>query len=202
MRSLVIVALLASTASAEVDPHFASLIKKAATDYKKWGRVDEEPNLAPTLCRAPLPADYGKSAEVRMSAAEGGPHEHKLFYLWASDKYGYRDHATAKPGFAIVKQSFSTKKHVAKAEKAAATSISYLQPAPITWTKTKFGELEIDQPKDLFVMVKTDETKGTDRGWIYGTVSPDGTVTSAGEVEKCIGCHVEAPHGRLFGLPQ
>ena len=49
------------------------------------------------------------------------------------------------------------------------------------------------RPADLFVMVRGDE-------WIYGTVSPDGKITSAGQVESCIGCHVEAPHDRLFGI--
>jgi len=37
---------------------------------------------------------------------------------------------------------------------------------------------------------------------IYGTVAPDGTVTSAGRVANCMGCHVDnATHERLFGLP-
>ena len=44
------------------------------------------------------------------------------------------------------------------------------------------------------------ETPGTDEGWIYGTVAPDGTVTSAGLVESCMECHDSAPHERLFGV--
>jgi hypothetical protein len=44
-------------------------------------------------------------------------------------------------------------------------------------------------------------TPGTDAGWVYGTVTPDGKqVTSAGRVESCMGCHQDAPHDRLFGL--
>ena len=50
------------------------------------------------------------------------------------------------------------------------------------------------RPADLFVMAR-----GAER-WIYGTVSADGQVTSAGQVETCIGCHVEATHDRLFGI--
>jgi hypothetical protein len=39
-------------------------------------------------------------------------------------------------------------------------------------------------------------------GWVYGTVAPDGTVTSAGRVASCMGCHTpSAKHERLFGLP-
>ena len=53
-------------------------------------------------------------------------------------------------------------------------------------------------------MFKTDpQTPGTDEGWVYGTVTPDGQqVTSAGRVESCMMCHQGAPHDRLFGLPE
>ena len=51
----------------------------------------------------------------------------------------------------------------------------------------------------LFVMARVD-SKESDAGWIYGTVSRNGTVTNAGRVESCMGCHVDAPHDRLFGV--
>lgn len=200
-----LIAVSASAASAAPDPHFAKIIKRAATDYQKWGRVDEMPNIAPDLCRAPMPADYGKAAQVRQSSAEDGPHHHKLFYLWASDKSAYLKQGTIGEGFAIIKQSFSTKRHVedkAAANPKGALGAAYGTPPPIRWTKTPHGALEIDQPKELFIMAKTKDTEGTDHGWIYGTVATDGTVTSAGKVETCMHCHVEAPHGRLFGLPK
>jgi hypothetical protein len=56
----------------------------------------------------------------------------------------------------------------------------------------------------LFIMYKLDpQTPGTDEGWVYGTVTADGKrVTSAGQVESCMGCHKDAPHDRLFGLPK
>lgn len=63
----------------------------------------------------------------------------------------------------------------------------------------------------LFVMYRTEKnTPGTDNGWVYGTLTSDGkTVTSAGRVASCMGCHTEAPYpkepageGRLFGLPE
>ena len=57
-------------------------------------------------------------------------------------------------------------------------------------------------PAGLFVMHKLDpSTANTDQGWVYGTVAPDGqTVTSAGRVGSCMGCHQQAPNGRLFGI--
>jgi hypothetical protein len=35
---------------------------------------------------------------------------------------------------------------------------------------------------------------------VYGTVAADGTVTGAGRIASCMGCHADAPHERLFGL--
>jgi len=203
MRIALVLVALTSVASAEPDPQFAKIIKQAATNYQKWTRVDERPNIAPELCRAPLPEDYGKAAQVRLSAAEDGPHRQKLFYLWASDKWAYLKMHALPADFAIVKQSFTTKRHVeAKAAPVKLDALSFGNPGPITWTKTPHGALEIDQPKELFIMAKTVDSDATDHGWIYGTVATDGTVTSAGKVETCMHCHVDAPHGRLFGLPK
>lgn len=56
----------------------------------------------------------------------------------------------------------------------------------------------------LFVMLKLEPgTEGTDQGWVYGTLSPDGKmVTSAGRVASCMACHTKDTHDRVFGLPQ
>jgi hypothetical protein len=48
-------------------------------------------------------------------------------------------------------------------------------------------------------MTKVAARAGTDAGCVYGTVAPDGTVTSAGRVASCMGCHVrDAKRERLF----
>ena len=50
-------------------------------------------------------------------------------------------------------------------------------------------------------MTKVGAKDGADDGWVYGTVAVDGSVTSAGRVASCMGCHDEsATHERLFGL--
>lgn len=48
----------------------------------------------------------------------------------------------------------------------------------------------------LFLMFRTDSnTPGTDAGWVYGTIAPDGkTVTSAGTVQSCTRCHKDAKY--------
>ena len=65
-------------------------------------------------------------------------------------------------------------------------------------------EVRPSRKADLFIMYKVDPaTPGADRGWVYGTVTPDGKkVTSAGRVESCMKCHKDAPHDGLFGLPR
>jgi len=55
---------------------------------------------------------------------------------------------------------------------------------------------------DLFIMMKLDpNTPGTDAGWVYATMTPDGKkVTEAGRIESCMACHRDAGKDRLFGL--
>jgi hypothetical protein len=52
-----------------------------------------------------------------------------------------------------------------------------------------------------FVIEKPGIAAGTDDGFIYGSVTSSGVVTSAGRVSSCMGCHLEAKHGRFFGSP-
>ncbi|HEV7559020.1 MAG TPA: cytochrome P460 family protein, partial [Kofleriaceae bacterium] len=109
------------------------------------------------------------------------PHGKKLFYLWSSDRDAYANLRRSKlaipVGFTIVKQSFAA---------VGDASSGYTTGAK----------------KDLFVMTKIGGDKsGSDDGWIYGTVTPDGVVTSAGRVETCMHCHDDqATHERLFGI--
>jgi len=71
---------------------------------------------------------------------------------------------------------------------------------PYAWKGEKV--YKATKPAALFIMMKLDpKTPGTDAGWVYGTVTPDGKeVTSAGKIESCMGCHQEAKYDRLFGL--
>lgn len=189
---LVAVVGLAAAASADpVDKRFSKQIKDAATAYKKWGRVDDAPKVAPTACAAmPMPS-HG-----RISDAPDSAHDKKLYFLWASDKDGYLDLASSDKaiptGFAIVKESFSTK--VLDKEPSSSTS------EPQLYARKDGKILGIDKPKDLFVMVKDGGKDGTDDGWVYGTVAVDGTVTSAGRVDSCMNCHDTVKKEKLFGL--
>jgi hypothetical protein len=50
----------------------------------------------------------------------------------------------------------------------------------------------------LYVMMKTGDVD-SDAGWMYGTLTPDGRVTSSGRVASCMDCHRDAMD-RIFGL--
>lgn len=203
-----------------IDPRFQAALLTAAKDYRSWGRVDERPNLAPTLCRAPDSLDYGFPSHARLSRADDAEHGKKLYYLFAglegsSARDRYTALATAKDepaiplGFTVVKQSWAAVPGSRPAANAGPTiddspfDMSTAPPAPITWVEHEGQRLEVGAQADLFVLIKAGgpDMPGTDAGWIYGTLTADGQrVTSAGRVERCMDCHDVAPHERLFGL--
>jgi hypothetical protein len=203
IKRLCVLALLASSATSRADPRPVDAIRGAAADYAKWGRVDERPNIAPELCRAPMPDDYGAPAHVRLSQAADAPHGKKLYFLYASERRRYLDKDAAVPvGFAIVKESFAAVPTRDAPAPEVRDTLSTGTPPPITTAVDGDGKrLKLGARKDLFVMVKVGDVAGSDDGWIYGTVAPDGTVTSAGRVASCMGCHDEAAtREKLFGL--
>jgi hypothetical protein len=213
MHRFALVAVLVTTAHADtLEARFVPAIRAAAQGYAKWGRVDERPNIAPELCRAPMPADYGSTGDVRLTRADDdSPHGKKLYYLYASARAPYlglaAKDAALPVGFAIVKQSWAPRS-ASKAEiderarQQDRSAMSALQATRqgTSWVVADGHYLVPDKQRDLFVMTKVGAGNGTDAGWIYGTVAPDGMVTSAGRVARCMGCHEAAPHERLFGL--
>lgn len=205
--------LLAVAGTSDADPEPAATrdarhvdaILRAAKTYATWGRVDERPNIAPSLCRAPMPADYGSPAHVRMSKADDAPHGKKLYYLYASDRSRYLDTAAELPvGFTVVKQSFAalpTSDPPAREPERDDVGVTSVPPPLTTVLDDNGKRLTLGPAKDLYVMVKVGDVPGADDGWVFGTVAPDGSVTSAGRVASCMGCHDDAAkREKLFGL--
>lgn len=206
-----------------IDPRFTETLLTAAREYQAWGRVDEHPNLAPMLCRAPQGLDFGFPSHARLSGADDAQHGRKLYYLYAgleqqSVRHLYRALGTpaAEPipvGFVIVKQSWMAKPSAEAissepgdaVEPDSKHDMALDQPSPITWVEHEGQRLDVGEQAELFVMAKLGDSElpGTDAGWIYGTLTPDGlTVTSAGRVQRCMDCHEAAAHERLFGLQE
>ena len=188
-----------SIAVAKPEARFVATIREVAAPYQKWGRVDSAPNIAPMMCDMPGPEHpaWGSRGRVHLSEAADAPHGTKLYYLWASDRAGYL--AVGKQpvatGFTIVKESFAAKPIAAPSKQEPSFD------GPPLHAKLRVGEtwMTTGEAKGLYVMTKLGTAEGTDAGWIYGTITPGGTVTSAGRVASCIGCHEAAPHDRLFG---
>jgi hypothetical protein len=133
-------------------------------------------------------------------------HGRKLYFLFANDVNEYLGRPIHRkdppPPLAVVKESWKPQELPDGERLPNRWAFSEKNPYPYV---THGGKTyKAAEKGDLFVMFKTDPAaEGTDGGWVYGTVSADGkTVTSAGRVESCMGCHAKAPKDRLFGLPK
>lgn len=192
----------AATAPVVLDARFVPLVASAFRDYKPWGRVDDELRWAPFLCRLPLPG------RARMSAADDGGHARKLYSVFAKqrDRYPLVQEGTpmsTPAGQVLVKESYYPEP-VDKTPPPEGSDPSapieadhfdpYARDGDRLYRAARFA--------GAYVLLKlSPETAGTDAGWVYGTVTSEGEVTSAGLVASCMQCHVDAHHERVFGLP-
>lgn len=189
-----------SAEPAENDPRWHAMVREIAQGYTQWGRVDDEMRWAPMLCRMPMPA------RARMSASgDEASHGRKLYTLYAKDPVAYGAQPTAMPGppqpglldisQVVVKEAFRP----VEVGGDGPRTMRDLQPA-----KHDGKTYEPGEPLGLYVLFKPNKPVAeTDDGWVYATVTADlKTVTSAGKVASCMGCHQSVPSGRLFGLAE
>jgi hypothetical protein len=164
------------------DPAFHKILLEAAKNYVSWGQVDSKQRFSPILCRPASPGGTVFSPPRISQSDDAGTHGKKVYFLYAKDPGAYIDDPLQVSGQTLVKESFFPKEGSNSSDP----------------TKVIPGEKYA-----LFVMSKVENIggKNTDKGWIYGTLSPDGkTVTSSGLVQSCMGCHAQATRDRLFGL--
>jgi hypothetical protein len=157
------------------DPTFHRALQAIGAEYKNYGKVDDWARWAPGMCAMPPPP------KARLSASQDtSSHGKKVYYLFAKDRDQYYKNEAPKPGQVVVKESW--------------------YPA----AEVNGNPAASEKQGGLFIMMKLDpKSPGSDNGWVYGTVTSDGkTVTSAGRVQSCMGCHVSATNDRLFGLPK
>jgi hypothetical protein len=220
-RGLALLAVLLSAALAlaidapAASKPFAERLLEIARTYPKYGRVDDLYRWAPQDCRVPPPAAARFSA-----SADTATHGQKLYSVFARQREPYANVArTISPvGQAIVKESWVPEEVTAEKEpfqpvvrtlrldEGEQTPASGRTVRDVFLPYARKGDkvYRAARQADLFIMFKVEpETPGTDAGWVYGTVTADGKrVTSSGRVAACMRCHQEAPHDRLFGLPQ
>lgn len=201
-----------NAAPSRVATSHEALVAEAAREYKSWKLVDDEFHWAPGLCAMP------KRGWEHVSAAKGSAHDGKLFLLWARDIESYANAVgwlkpnspaakaaasrQGKPGDVmqvLVKDSYVAKEFDPSkpGEQRSMSGVSEFELHPAMQGGKPFVP---GDPIGLFVMIQlAGNPEGTDEGWIYGTVSPDGTVTSATDAGACRDCHSKRDN-RLFGV--
>jgi hypothetical protein len=197
------VAARPETAAQRTGEDFGARIRQISREYRNWARVSDLEQWAPAERWAP------PTRNIRMSQADDfADHGRKLFYLHAQNHNAYArltwgetdgTFITTSPlGQAVVMESW-----FAEPVKGALVPFAGygIDRRANDRTRGPDGrEYRTGARGDLFVMFKVDPlTPGTDNGWVYGTVTPEGRVTSAGAVASCMECHSRAPYERLFG---
>lgn len=180
------------------DPRWHPLLQEIAAHYTTWGRVDDQMRWAPALCTMPQPS------RARISASgDESTHGRKLYTLYAKDPVAYGAPRTFWPAPEIVSLAGLTQVVVKEAFRPVEIATDPgmgigrdMLPAEQDGKRYMPGE-----PMGLYVVFKPSKPIAeTDAGWVYGTITSDGkTVTSAGRVASCMGCHVDAKRERLFG---
>jgi len=197
---------------------FSSRLIEIASEYKRYDRVDQTIRWAPTMCAAP-PQRPENLASLSASDSES-THGKKLYFLYARKPWEYKSNVwgvsdrsgedvRAPLGQVLVKEAWNPVKidpanrdesdtNGDSSNDDTSKNAKQLRPYATDGGNT----YRAGDKKGLFIMFKTKEsTPGTDRGWVYGTVSADGTeVTSVGLVKNCMDCHQDARYDRQVGL--
>lgn len=91
--------------------------------------------------------------------------------------------------------------------------VTYLNPALAGWDSTgtapegsiavKDGYADADGTtlSNYTVMLKSSGYDSAGSDWFWAEYAPDGTVSAAGKVSMCSGCHQSAPHDYLYTDP-
>lgn len=195
---------------------FHAHLLKIANDYKEnYGLVDPNANWVPLPCAGLRVGVPISSTTLVSNSDDKKTHGQKLYLLFAAKKnyYNHSKKHVSPLGQAIVKESWEAIETEPQEKKSVVDFEKFEKMVASMATKHASGHRVImsarkdkkfyhaGKQKELFIMYKVDpKTKGTDKGWVYGTVSADGkTVTAAGTIQSCMKCHKEAGVDRLFG---
>lgn len=190
----------------ENNPAFHAQLQEIARTYASLPTVDgssqAEWSRAMGLCRMPIEGLDYRVGQVRFSfSKDPATHGDKLYFLHAKDRNAYlKPPASGSPvGQFIVKESWEPKEIEAEAVRyQCVRELKSIGKNPVA---LKDGKTYLaSHMTGLFILAKLDpKTEGTDNGWIYGTVTPEGTVTASGRVGYCMRCHASKPD-RLYGM--
>lgn len=185
-----------TTPAARAPSDIDATLRSIAAEYASWHRVDDWNHWAPELCR--MSPSVG-----RISASDDtDTHGRKLYYLYAKDRAAYiasKDH-DQPVGQVVVKESWKpVEVGVGEVVDELNKTVDGHSIAERDGKRWKPGERN-----GLFVMIKrASDEPGTDAGWIYATMSVDGSVVhESGRIASCMGCHDDGTRDRMFGLQQ
>jgi hypothetical protein len=202
------VAKAAEPLDGENNPAFHGLLQDIARTYASLPTVDgsseAEWSQAMGLCRMPIEGKDYKVGQVRFSfSKDPTTHGDKLYFLHAKDRDAYlKPPASGSPvGQSIVKESWFPEEIEPCGLWRRHVQIQDLKSVGKNPVATKDGKTYLaSKIVGLFILAKLDpKTEGTDNGWIYGTVTPEGKVTASGRVGYCMRCHESKPD-RLYGM--
>ncbi len=181
-----------SSATVSLDARFEKQLLAVGKDYASYRKIGETPGWASLWCDAPRRGEQLRDPILSASADEA-THGRKMYFLWAKDETAYLKaddggKVVQPVGQAIVKESY----HPVESARPG-----FSEPRTTRNGKT----YTLGEKFALFVMLKLDPaTEGTDDGWVYATLTPDGkTVTSSGIIKSCAGCHQDCAADRMFG---
>jgi hypothetical protein len=183
--------------AAAIDPALGAQAMAIAAEYQGWGRVDDELRWAPFLCRIPLPGVARPSESM-----DGDTHGQKLYSVFVKKRDAYP--AGPHTGQVVVKQSWIAEK-VTGAVYEPQKQRDYPDGGDHFYPYAQKGTdlYRASAPAGLYIMFRLDPaTPNTDEGWVYATITAAGQLTAAGRVASCMGCHLQADHDRLFGVPR
>lgn len=212
------------TPARPTSPHEPAILA-AAKDYATTlDIVTTEPDRSPTDCRSDVPDITPKPSTAK---TDDSGHGHKLYYLYArypqayraqtglarGDAFGFRNPAPPLPpplaqdvGQVIIKEAWTDIALAADAprppDRPVGKKPAYGPTTFETYTYVDGKPHAIGDRSALFMMLKVaaTPTPDSDNGWVYATLTPDGsTITAAGLLPSCMGCHEHAEHDRLFG---
>jgi hypothetical protein len=209
------------------DRKFHERLLTIARIYPTYGRVDDEARWGPLLCRRPALPGRAHASQSEDESTHG--RKLYSLFARDRQAYVQPDRPTTVPSDVvqqvIVKESWVPEEMkerpadlgrnplgTGRATKLGKTDVpkELASVRPVERSEDYFdpyvekdGKLfKASKKADLFIMFRLADPKtdGTDEGWVYGTVTPDGkTVTSAGRVASCMKCH-ETKKSRLFGI--
>jgi hypothetical protein len=182
------------------DPRFTDILLQDAAAFPRWF-TSREPLWSPAMCTAPVPHTFLSTSSDRET------HGRKLYHLYVREPVPYGAASPANPTFSVTTASphLHYKQPVGQALVKQTWLPREVPPDTLMTSRVRAldGKLYVpSEPGPLFIMHKLDpSTPNTDQGWVYATLTPDGSkVTASGRIGSCMKCHEVSAYDRMFGV--